>query len=191
MPATTSPAPALPPFVRLALRPLPLFPLQPALTVLLWTAVWRYPRIFDRLGEHAGKRFGLEAIDLPFAVVLEPGSASQRIKAVRRLEGVRLDARITGTFAALLGMVDGSYDGDALFFARALVVEGDVEAVVALRNSIDDAGIDLSRDVAALPAPLGVLLRPVLLAARTAAGEQAGCRGASPTATEGRHGIWS
>ena len=55
---------------------------------------------------------------------------------------------------ALLGLIDGSYDGDALFFSRDLVVEGDVEAVLALRNAIDDAGVDLVADTAALFGPL-------------------------------------
>jgi predicted lipid carrier protein YhbT len=35
-------------------------------------------------------------------------------------------------------MVDTSLDGDALFFTRELRVSGDVEAVVALRNALDD-----------------------------------------------------
>ena len=49
-----------------------------------------------------------------------------------------------------MGLIDGSYDGDALFFSRDLVVEGDIEAVIALRNAIDDAGVDLVADTAAL-----------------------------------------
>jgi predicted lipid carrier protein YhbT len=56
-----------------------------------------------------------------------------------------------------MGLIDGSYDGDALFFSRDLVVEGDVEAVLALRNAIDDAGVDLVADTAALFGPLGPL----------------------------------
>jgi O2-independent ubiquinone biosynthesis accessory factor UbiT len=35
-------------------------------------------------------------------------------------------------------MIDGSQDGDALFFTRDLRVSGDTEAVVALRNALDD-----------------------------------------------------
>lgn len=56
-----------------------------------------------------------------------------------------------------MGLIDGSYDGDALFFSRDLVVEGDIEAVIALRNAIDDAGVDLVADTAALLGPLGPL----------------------------------
>ena len=38
----------------------------------------------------------------------------------------------------LLDMIDGSLDGDAMFFSRDLKVTGDTEAVVALRNALDD-----------------------------------------------------
>ncbi|AGH97674.1 hypothetical protein A11S_851 [Micavibrio aeruginosavorus EPB] len=35
-------------------------------------------------------------------------------------------------------MIDGRYDGDALFFSRDIYIEGDTEAVVCLRNALDD-----------------------------------------------------
>ena len=38
----------------------------------------------------------------------------------------------------LFDLIDGSLDGDALFFSRKLRVTGDTEAVVALRNALDD-----------------------------------------------------
>ena len=38
----------------------------------------------------------------------------------------------------LLDLIDGSLDGDALFFSRKLRVTGDTEAIVALRNALDD-----------------------------------------------------
>ena len=47
-------------------------------------------------------------------------------------------ARIAGTFLDLFDLIDGSLDGDALFFSRKLRVTGDTEAVVALRNALDD-----------------------------------------------------
>lgn len=46
-------------------------------------------------------------------------------------------------------MIHGTLDGDALFFARDLVIEGDTEAVLALRNALDDAEIDLLTAAAA------------------------------------------
>jgi predicted lipid carrier protein YhbT len=39
----------------------------------------------------------------------------------------------------LLGILDGTLDGDALFFHRSISVSGRTEAVVALRNAIEDA----------------------------------------------------
>jgi len=41
-------------------------------------------------------------------------------------------------------MIDGTYDGDALFFSRDLVIEGDTEAVLALRNAIENAELNPS-----------------------------------------------
>jgi predicted lipid carrier protein YhbT len=50
-------------------------------------------------------------------------------------------------------MVHGALDGDALFFSRDIVIEGDTEAVLALRNAVDDAEIDLAAEVAAIAGP--------------------------------------
>jgi predicted lipid carrier protein YhbT len=54
-------------------------------------------------------------------------------------------------------MVEGRLDGDALFFSRDLSIEGDVEAVVALRNAIDGEGLNILQDAVA---PLGPLASP-------------------------------
>ena len=47
-------------------------------------------------------------------------------------------------------MVDGRLDGDALFFSRDLQVSGDTEAVVSLRNALDDLEGSVADDVAAV-----------------------------------------
>jgi predicted lipid carrier protein YhbT len=142
MPKPKTASPPVPPLLALALRPLPLAPLQPVLALLTRRIGERYPGLYERLGPHAGKRFGIQPTDLPFAFVLEPDPARPAATAVRRLPA-GLDARILGPLSGLIGMAEGTLDGDALFFSRTLVVEGDVEAVLALRNAIDDARIDL------------------------------------------------
>ena len=142
--------PALPPLLAALVRPLPLAPLQPVLALLLGGIARRHPGLFERLGEHAGKRFGLRPTDLPLAFVLCPGRTS--LRAVRELPD-GLDARIAGPLAGLLGLASGRLDGDALFFSRDLSVQGDIEAVVALRNAVDDAGLDLVAEAAALLGP--------------------------------------
>jgi Putative lipid carrier protein len=134
------------------MRPLPLFPLQPLLAAVISSVLKRHPDIFDRLGDYAGKTFGLNPTDLPFAFVLELRSGQPAAHAVRELPEM-LDARISGPMAALVGLLDGSYDGDALFFSRDLVVEGDVEATLALRNAVDDAQIDLAGEIASQLGP--------------------------------------
>lgn len=153
MPASRSAPPMAPGVLALAIRLLPLPPLQILLGLCLQRIQRQHPQIFDRLGPHAGKRFGLAPTDLPLAFVLEPRRARPGVTAVRQLPA-RLDARIAGPLAALIGLVDGAEDGDALFFSRDLQVEGDIEAVLALRNAIDDARIDLIGEAVAWLGPL-------------------------------------
>jgi predicted lipid carrier protein YhbT len=147
--------PTLPSPLAALLARLPLTPVQPLLAMLLGAVVRRHPGIFERLGEHASKRFAIDPTDLPFAFVLHPLPSAPRIRAVRTTAGV--DVRIAGPLAALIGLTDGTYDGDALFFARDIAVEGDMEAVLALRNAIDDAGVDLIADAAADFGPVASL----------------------------------
>jgi predicted lipid carrier protein YhbT len=141
------------------LRPLPLFPLRLALSRVVARLAAERPAIFHRLGEHAEKAYLIDAVDLPFVFRLRPSAARPSLELCRRAApGVSSgpwDARIAGPLAALLGMIHGSFDGDALFFSRDIVVEGDTEAVLALRNALDDAEIDLLAEAAGLFGPAG------------------------------------
>jgi predicted lipid carrier protein YhbT len=119
------------------------------------------PELFHRLGPHAGKRFLIDPIDLPFVMVLTPEPGMPRMTAHRRHERPAHEAAIAGTFFNLLDMIDGSLDGDALFFSRDLEVSGDTEAVVALRNALDDfEGSALESVVSSF----GLFSRPAALA---------------------------
>lgn len=151
---TTAFAP-LPPAVRLLLRPLPLSPLGLLLHRTATSVGRRQLRLFTRLGVHAEKVFLLDPTDLPFVFRLEPRRDRPRIKPCRRDAAGAWDARIAGTLAALLGLIHGAADGDALFFSRDILVEGDTEAVLALRNALDDAELDLLREAAAAFGPAG------------------------------------
>ncbi len=143
----------VPAAVRLGLRPLPLAPLAFAAERVVRSIAERHPRLFARLGPHAGKRFLLEPTDLPFVFVLEPRPGQPRIAAARPGQEIPRDARIAGPLAALLGLIHGAFDGDALFFSRDIVIEGDVEAVLALRNALDDSELDLLAEAAAVLGP--------------------------------------
>jgi predicted lipid carrier protein YhbT len=137
-----------------ALRFAPLTPLSLAGARLVKNLGLRHPSLFVRLGQLAEKTFLIDPTDLPFVFRLAPQPDAPQLEALRRDDAGRWDARIAGPLAALLGMVHGVYDGDALFFSRDLVIEGDTEAVLALRNAIDNEEIDLATEAAALFGPL-------------------------------------
>jgi predicted lipid carrier protein YhbT len=148
--------PRIPAAVSLALRPLPLAPLSLALTSLVRRLAEGHPSLFRRLGPHGSKRFLVDPTDLPFSLLLDLSEATPRVTAHRAPPPA--DCRIAGLLSALLGMVHGTLDGDALFFSRDLVLEGDTAAALALRNAIDDAELDLSREVRSL---VGVFSGPL------------------------------
>ena len=139
------------------LRALPLFVLQPLLGRIVRHIARKRPELFNRIGPHKDKCFLIDPVNMPFVMTLYPSPERPRLKAVRRHEATAYDARIAGSFLTLLDMVDGRLDGDALFFTRALTVEGDTEATVCLRNALDDLEGSIADDIAALFGPPGRL----------------------------------
>ncbi len=146
---------------RWLLTPVPLVLLQPILGRIGTHVAKSRPELFARLGCHAGKRFVIDPIDLPFMLLLIPDAERPRLTACRRYENPRYDARIAGTFLNLLDMIAGSLDGDALFFSRDLRITGDIEAVVALRNALDDCDGNM---VDTIVGAFGPLSGPVAMA---------------------------
>ncbi len=140
-----------------ALRVMPLAPLSLSLTVFSRKIAKNNPGLFHRLGEYDRTDFVLDPIDLPIVLCLNPNGGLPKIRLTRRRQA-KGSARISGPLAALLGLVHGAFDGDALFFSRDLVVEGDTSAALALRNAIDDAELNLAQEAADLSGPFA---RPV------------------------------
>jgi len=130
------------------LAPLPLPLLQPLLRRLVDKAARRRPELFDRLGDCKNKRYLIDPLNMPFVFLLQPDPDKPRLRAYRRHRTIDYDSRIAGTFLTLLDMIDGRVDGDALFFTRDLIVEGDTEAVVVLRNALDDLEGSIADDIA-------------------------------------------
>ena len=159
--ARMPPVPTLPRLIARALQPLPLAPLQLALALVLRSVVARHPNIFERLGAHAHKLFGIEPSDLPFAFVLAPHPETPTLIAVRSLPA-GIPIRIAGPLLGLMGLIFGSFVVDAMFFSRYLVWVGALVAVMALRTAIDDAGVDLVADTAALFGPLAPMSERLL-----------------------------
>lgn len=134
---------------------LPLFLLQPLLARIVRRIARQRPELFNRIGPHKSKSFLIDPVNMPFAFMLYPDPGRPRLKAVRRSAIAAYDARIAGSFLTLLDMVDGRLDGDALFFTRDLIVEGDTEATVCLRNALDDLDGSIADDIAAMFGPPG------------------------------------
>ncbi|SSC70898.1 unnamed protein product [Ciceribacter sp. T2.26MG-112.2] len=122
-------------------------------TGLLFSRMMKeHPGLFERLGEHKAKRFAFLPSDIPLAFVVEPARPSIR---VLRKNGSTLtaDATVEGPLFMLLALLEGRCDADALFFSRDLNVTGDMEAMLAMRNALDDCDIDLPRDLSTLAGP--------------------------------------
>ena len=152
----------IPSLVANAAGVLPLLPLEVIARRLMANAMAARPSFAERLGEGIGRVFAIDPIDCPFVFLMKPGKTRLELRVVRQTEAGGYDARIAAPMLVLLGMIDGTYDGDALFFSRDLVIEGDTEAVVALRNAIENADLDPST-VLGLP---GSMQGPVNRAAR-------------------------
>ncbi len=147
---------------RALLAPLRLAPLQPLLTHIVRRISRTRPELYSRLGPHGRKTFLIDPVNLPFALVLVPDARQPALRAVRRGAAPPWDVRIAGSVLTLLAVIDGRLDSDALFFSRALVIEGDTEAAVCLRNAIDDLEGSLAGDVAAIFGPPGQAALAVL-----------------------------
>lgn len=164
-------APTLSPLllVGLALRPVPKPALQAAAALAMTAMLRRHRSVFERLEGFANPRFLIDPIDLPVSLLLDAAMPAPELTVLRDGEQVpgHPAAAIRGPLPALIELLEGRTDGDALFFSRTLAVEGDMAAVVALRNAIDGTDIDLVDD---LLRPLGPLAAPArrLIAAATA-----------------------
>ncbi|MGB3538318.1 MAG: SCP2 sterol-binding domain-containing protein [Mesorhizobium sp.] len=114
-------------------------PLGPLLTQALRSLARRRPEAFERLGEFGKAHFLIDPTDLPFSFHVVPDGRAALVRTTGKSGATPCDVVIRGPILLLLGILDGSLDGDALFFHRAISVSGRTEAVVALRNAIEDA----------------------------------------------------
>jgi predicted lipid carrier protein YhbT len=149
----------------LMMRPLPIAPLQPALRVAAEVMQRRHPGVFDRLGALDGTAILIDPIDLPFCLVMSFDAGGLGLRAAAAEAETDASATIRGSLIDLIALIEGRQDGDALFFSRALTIEGDTEAIVMLRNALDGEEIDVIADLASVFGPLS---RPAVRLARGA-----------------------
>lgn len=156
--------PVDPPFSPVLLAGVVLAPVPPRLFQPLFDGILavvrrRHPDILERLAAYPDAVVGIDPVDLPFVLILEPRPDRPVLTVRRDFSGVATTAAIRGPLDLLFALAEGRLDGDAAFFSRQLVIEGDTEVVLALRNAVDGAGIDLDADFAAT---LGPLARPLM-----------------------------
>ncbi|WP_439624737.1 ubiquinone anaerobic biosynthesis accessory factor UbiT [Shinella sp.] len=114
-----------------------------------------HPDLFERLGTYRQARYCFSPTDLPLHFTVVP--AAQALM-VSRGQPPQADARVEVPLLLLLGLLEGRCDADALFFSRELSVTGDIEAMLALRNALDDSAIDLPCELGRLAGPLSSLV---------------------------------
>lgn len=76
------------------------------------------------------------------------------IRALREADDTQADATVRGSLTALIDLLEGRIDGDAVFFSRDIQVGGSSAVVVAVRNTLDREEIVLRDELAALFGPL-------------------------------------
>ena len=131
-----------------------------------------HPALGARLAPRGSRRLLVRPTDLSYGFLVTLRAGRVEIACVGRA-APPADAVVSGPILLLLALAEGRVDGDALFFNRALRISGDIELVVAVRNALDDAGLDLLGDlIGVVPPPLAALLRRTEAWARRA-GEDA------------------
>jgi len=122
--------------------------IQPFLSSIVRRVAARHPSLFARLGPHQSTDFLIDPVELPFALHLRPDPKALLFRAVPRDAAPQPGALIRGKFLLLLELIDAEEDGDAAFFSRDLEVSGDTEAVVRLRNALDDVEGSIAEETA-------------------------------------------
>lgn len=120
----------------------------------------KHPGLFERLGDYKTTCFCFSPTDIPLRFLITPAFRSVSVR--RRHTHYTAGATVEASLADLLGMLTGNADGDALFFSRSVAITGSMEAVLALRNALDDTEIDLVDDIVGKGSPLRPFAKALL-----------------------------
>lgn len=169
LPAALSPLLLLQP----PLRALPAPWVNRALAIALRVTRQRHHAVFERLAAGvdivppARPCLLITAGDLPWPLFLDLDPHHPALRIAGPDDMSLAMARISGPLALLLDLLQGRIDGDAAFFAGRLRIEGDTSLMVALRNAVDDAEIDLLADIRDSCGRFGdIAARPIALGLR-------------------------
>ena len=134
--------------------------LNPLLDAALSQMRRRHPQMFERLKALGSAGIQIEPVDLPVVFLFRPGAKLAGLRAYRPEDAPSgATARIRGPYGLLIALLEGRLDGDAAFFSRALVIEGDTGVIMALRYAVDSGGIDIVEDLSRALGPFAPWLR--------------------------------
>ena len=117
-----------------------------------------HPRLQERLIEANDKTFLFVLRDMPFRLTLSVKSGRLVCRILPKFASPQAHVTIHAASHVLLSLLEGTEDGDALFFSRALQTEGDTEALLILRHALDNEAIQLRALVLSLFGPLEPVL---------------------------------
>lgn len=146
------------------LSALPPAPLEAVVQRLATRLSARHPEMLERTADVGAARLLLVATDLPWQALVTLRADGAEVRLLRKAGAPipAADATVRGPVDRLVACAEGGGDGDAMFFSREIEVDGDTDVLVALRNALDGAELDLSGELAALTGPLR---RPAMAAA--------------------------
>nr|WP_294554093.1 SCP2 sterol-binding domain-containing protein [uncultured Rhodopila sp.] len=137
-------------------------PVLARLTVLLTRAMRRrHPRLVANFARLDPAVVHVFPSDLPHRFAIEFGGGKMDVRVlpgadVRARPGdepLAPDAEIRGNLMALIDLLEGRTDGDAMFFSREIEITGSTAVIVAVRNTLDREEIAITDEIAAIFGP--------------------------------------
>jgi len=142
--------PAFPPGLARLIGSLPNLPPSLAFATACNLTAWKSLRELD-WSIARGKRFRVQVRDLGLNLLF-----CVRADGFHAVAGERADVTFTATAADFARLALRLEDPDTLFFNRRLIIEGDTDLGLAVKNMLD--AVELESAAAAMPAGLGALL---------------------------------
>lgn len=138
--------------IKAALHTVPAPLLAPGLRLAMRSMRHRHASLFKRLARLAPATILFEPNDTPHCFLLTIAADNSRLTLASGDQAA--SARITGSLANLLYLMEGRIDSDTLFFARDVAITGDTAVAVGFRNILDGEPISLLDDALAASGPL-------------------------------------
>lgn len=126
-------------------------------TDIVWARMEsRHPNLLKNLEKIPASLVLIDPDDIPFVFSLDLGVRPVTFSLFQ--EGFSDNEReptavIRGNLEALVNMLEGHADGDALFFSRDIQITGDTSVIIALRNTLDREEISLLGEIISLCGP--------------------------------------